>query len=118
MKKITVENCRPNTRAVVSDVRSSTRNNIGAKLGGLICFPFNPEGMLLSDELELVPGTLITIYDGPKRFNGLGNQVKFTLDGDPTIYSAWWSYFKAKIEPNISPELTATAKAPVSKPNT
>ena len=95
MKKMTKETCIPNTRAVVDYKESKWNKNVGAENNGLLCFLFG--SVDLGEEIELSPGTEITIQSKPKRFNDNGIQVKFTLDNDPSIYTAWWVCFKAKV---------------------
>ena len=99
--KLNKENCIPGTRAVVNDKKSKWNEDIGATKNGLVCFPFAKDsinGTLMGQEGELIPGTQITILSKPKRFNENGNQVKFTIDGDTTVYSAWWICIKAKVD--------------------
>jgi hypothetical protein len=98
MEKLTKENCLPGTKAIVNDRKSPLNESFGATRNGLVCFPFNPEGVLIDEEIELLPGAPITLQSPPKRFNGNGNQVKFTIDGSSIIYSAWWSAIKAKVD--------------------
>ena len=97
MEKLTKENCILGTRAVITDKKSKWNEETGAKDNGLICFKFNPEGTLYGDELELKPGSKITIQSKPRRFNDNGNQVKFTIDNDSAMYSAWWICIKSKV---------------------
>lgn len=95
------EECIIGTIAVVNDKVTQWNKELGTKFNGLICFPFNEKGTLMGNELEVKVGTKITIQSKPKRFNGNGNQVKFTVDGDNNIYSSYWISFKHKINKTI-----------------
>jgi hypothetical protein len=95
MRKLTKDTCIPGTKAIVSDTRSKWNENTGAEDNGLLCFLFKT--VEIGSEIELSPGTEITIQSKPRRFNENGNQVKFTIDNDPNVYMAWWICFKAKV---------------------
>jgi hypothetical protein len=98
MKKLTKETCLPGTKAAVHNGKSRLNEVYGTEHNGLVCFPFNPKDKTFGEELELIPGSEITIQSKPKRVDGSSHQVNFTVDGDPTTYSAWWITIKAKVE--------------------
>ncbi len=95
---ITKENCNLNVRVVVNDKATKWNSNMGTSQNGLVCFVFKHDGVIMSDELEVIPGTKLTILSKPKRFNESGNQVKFKIDGSEIVYSAWWVAFKHKVD--------------------
>lgn len=95
---ITKEQCIDNTVVIVNAKVTKLNSEIGAKNNGLVCFPFNKNGTLMGEEKELPVGTKLIILSKPKRFNGNGNQVKFKLENDSTVLSAWWICFKHKVD--------------------
>lgn len=96
--KLNKENCVQGTKCVVTDKLSQWNRDTGAINNGMMCFMFKPEGVLIGDELELLPGSIITIQSKPKRFNGNGNQVKFTIEGSDVMFAAWWICIKSKVK--------------------
>lgn len=95
---ITREDCVPNQLVIVNNKVTKFNTLMGTTVNGMVAFPFKPEGVLMGEEIEIKPDTRITILSKPKEFNGNGNQVKFKLDGDDTIFSAWWICFKHKVD--------------------
>ncbi len=94
------EQCIIGTKVKINDKISRFNNGVGAKHNGLICMVFNKDGVLSfsGQEREVFPGVILTIQSKPKRFNGNGNQIKFTIEEDETLYSAWWICFKSKVD--------------------
>lgn len=89
--------CIENTEVIVNDKLTKWNVELGTKNNGLICFPFNKEGTLFGQEIEISVGTKLTILSKPKKFNGNGNQVKFKIENNDTIWSSWWVCFKHKV---------------------
>lgn len=90
--------CIQNTIVVVNNKQTKWNLDMNTKFNGLVCFPFNEKGTLVGEEKEILVGTKLIILSKPKRFNGNGNQVKFKLENDDTILSAWWICFKHKVD--------------------
>jgi hypothetical protein len=99
---ISKQRCLPNTNLIINDKITKWNQEMGTAHNGLVCFPYSAKGCLMGDEMELLPGTVITIIGGPRKYNENGNQVKFIINGDtskPTkIMSAWWVSFKHKVD--------------------
>ena len=92
------EECLPNVKGIVNNKISKLNTDLGTKHNGLVAFPFSPEGVLIGQECEILPQTEIFILSKPTRFNENGNQVKFKIDNRGRIFSAWWSFFKQKVD--------------------
>lgn len=90
--------CIENTVVVVNNKNLKFNSDMGTNFNGLVCFPFNKQGTLMGQEKEILVGTKLIILSKPKRFNGNGNQVKFKLENDETVLSAWWICFKHKVD--------------------
>lgn len=95
---ITKENCIENVVVVINNKATKWNSVMGTTNNGLVCFPFNKEGVLIGQEKELSVGTKLIILSKPKRFNENGNQVKFRLEHDNTVLAAWWVSFKHKVD--------------------
>lgn len=94
MKK---EQCLPNVKGVVNHKVSKWNTDMGTRLNGLVAFDFKEGGILIGEEIEILPDTPIFILSKPTKFNGNGNQVKFKIDNSDRIFSAWWFCFKQKV---------------------
>lgn len=94
---ITKEQCLNGVKAVINCKKTSWNVSVNSKQNGLMCFPF-AGGYSELNEKELLPNVKITILSKPKRFNACGVQVKFLVEGDDTIMSAWWICFKHKVD--------------------
>lgn len=92
------EECNTGIKAIINNNSTKWNDLMGTTKNGLVCFPFNSKGVLMGEELELIPGTKIEIMDKPKRHNDNGNQIKFKIDGSEIIMSAWWINFKHKVD--------------------
>lgn len=90
--------CIENTVVVVNNKETNWNLSMNTKFNGLVCFPFNKQGTLMGEEKEIPIGTKLTILSKPKRFNNNGNQIKFKLENDETVLSAWWICFKHKVD--------------------
>lgn len=92
------EKCIENTSVIINDKVIKANSDIGTINNGLVCFRFHKDGVYMGEEKELPVGTKLIILSKPKRFNESGNQVKFKLENDDTILSAWWICFKHKVD--------------------
>jgi hypothetical protein len=99
MKK---EECLPNAKGKVNHKVSKINTDMGTKYNGLVAFDYKTDGVLLGQEIEILPNTDIEILSKPTRFNGNGNQVKFKIDESERIFSAWWICFKQKVDLVVS----------------
>lgn len=95
---ITKEQCLVGTKVKVNHTKTRWNTEMGTKNNGLVCFPFKKLGVHIDEEMELSPDSVLVIQSKPKKFNGNGNQVKFTIEGSDTIMSAWWICFKHKVD--------------------
>jgi len=94
------EDCLPETLVIVNNKVTKWNLFMGTSSNGLVAFPFNINGVLMGNEVEIKPGTILSILSKPKKFNENGNQVKFRVkgDGSNTVYSSWWICFKHKVD--------------------
>jgi hypothetical protein len=94
------EDCLPETSVIVNNKATKWNSSLGTKINGLIAFVFDPNGVLMGDEVEIKPDTILLILSRPKNFNESGNQVKFRIKDDEsnTVYSSWWICFKHKVD--------------------
>ena len=90
--------CLPGTHVIVNEKVSKWNVSTGATKNGLVAFLFNPKGTRFGDEIEIQPGTKLELLSKPKRFNANGNQVKFKIDGDDRVFSAWWCCIMHKVD--------------------
>lgn len=93
MKK---ELCLPETKGIVNHKISKINTDMGTKYNGLVAFQYKNDGVLMGEEIEILPNTEIEILSKPTRFNSNGNQVKFKIDESGRVFSAWWICFKQK----------------------
>jgi hypothetical protein len=94
------EDCLPETLVIVNNKVTKWNLFMETSANGLVAFPFNINGVLIGNEVEIKPGTILYILSKPKKFNENGNQVKFRVKGDEsnTVYSSWWICFKHKVD--------------------
>jgi hypothetical protein len=90
--------CTKGVQVIINDWESKSDIEFGISPKNMLGMYFTDGSYSIGEPLPLfIPGTILTVLGPPRRYNNGGNQVKFTIEGDPCIYASWWCRFKYKV---------------------
>jgi hypothetical protein len=90
--------CLPQTKVVINNKQSKWNESMGTSVNGLVGFFFKKDGVIMGEEFEIEPGTVLEILGPPRKSNESGTIVKYTIDGSKTVFASWWVTFKHKVD--------------------